>query len=106
MPQSNRRQLGLEEARKLLKVDAAEQIDKERKELGKWPGSYNLKLLAQAVDRRHKTVIFEPYQKFNIKYSEKYKAVFIRPEKGFVPCGWFSYDRIKYILAEIGDEDD
>ena len=106
MSENVTRKLDAKEALKLMSIDQAEKVDKERKEAGRWPGSYNLKLLSDAVDSRRQFVEFEPnHMRFTIKYSSRWKAVFIKPANGqFVPCGWFSYDRLKQLIAMEGVE--
>jgi hypothetical protein len=97
------RALSEEEAQKLLSIDEAKERDAKMNAAKLWPGSYNVKLLAKAVKERKSFVEFEPYQRFVIRYDSKFDAVFIKPANGaFVPCGYFSYKKLKDAL--ISDE--
>lgn len=67
-----------------------------------WPKEDDRKLLHDAVQSKKKTVVFSNGRKFKILYSKShsiawgdYDSVFVSPEKGFVPCGWF---HVKFIL--------
>lgn len=93
------------EARRLFSIDQAARHDRSANAAIRWPGSYNLKLLAKAVKDRKMFVEFEPYMRFKIRYDSKFDAVFIKPaDDGFVPCGYFSYKRLKDALIGMEDE--
>lgn len=101
MSPSINRSLGVNEITKLISVAKAAEIDAKSK-MHSWPGTYNLGLIADAVNNRRRFVDLEPSGKrFSIKYDERAKAVFLKPsEKGFVPCGWWTYDELKRVLDE------
>lgn len=90
------------EARRLLSADEAARLDENRRYAAhRWPGEYNLRLLAEAVDKRRHYVDFDNgTQRFSIRYESRYEAVFIKPANGgFVPCGYIPYQRLKEALA-------
>lgn len=97
----NSRSLDAAEATKLLTIDQAAKVDAQQHALNAWPGTYNLKLLAEAVKGRKQFVEFEPDgDRFTIRYNDDRGDVFIKPtDKKFVPCGYFSYDRLKGALV-------
>lgn len=98
---SNSRRLDIDEVKRLV---AASEIKKKEMEQSKaaaksWPGAYNLHLLAEAVSTRRMFVTFENGVRFKIRYVAKYESVFIKPaDNGYVPCGWFTYKRLKEAL--------
>lgn len=96
------RKLDTDEARKILSIDQAAKFDAKQTALNAWPGSYNLRLLAEAVNNRRSYVEFEPKNKrFSIRYDDIKEVVFIKPadtDNGFVPCGWFNYSKLKDAL--------
>jgi len=101
---SRNRPLGADEARKILSIDEAAKHDVKVNAAKQWPGTYNLRLLAEAVNARRMFVEFEPYMRFKIRYDSKFDAVFIKPADGsFVPCGYFNYKKLKDVLEEIND---
>lgn len=102
MPSINKnRTLGLDEAKRLLSADEAKRHETSRATIDRWPGEYNLRLIAEAVSKRRQFVEFDTNQRFKIIYHENVKSVFIKPSDGaFVPCGWFGYDKLKAALVE------
>lgn len=107
MPQSTNRSLEQSEARKILNIAQAAQIDKDHKETGKWPGTYNLRVLADAVNLRRSFVELEESNgvtRYKIRYDDDRKTVFVSPAgKDFIPCGWFSFESLKQVI-NISDE--
>lgn len=104
----NNRALDSDEIRRL---QASTEIAKRDRELSKaasraWPTAYNLRLLAEAVSKRREFVTFDNNVRFRIKYYSRIESVFIKPaEKGFVPCGYFGFKRLKEVLNTEADNE-
>jgi hypothetical protein len=99
---ASNRKLDAVEARRLLSIEEARRIDEQSRNIARqWPGTYNLKLLAEAVKNRQQFVEFEPdYQRFIIRYDDNREMVFIKPaDNKFFPCGYFGYDRLKAVVV-------
>jgi len=66
----------------------------------KWPSIEDLLTIAKAVEKRNSRVKLEDGNWYNIRYKSKYEAVFVKPDRGFVPCGYLRYSKLKQVLAE------
>lgn len=96
------RKLNMDEVKRLVASQAAkDRHEASRSSVGSWPGEYNMRLLAEAVSERKKFVKFDDGQQFTIKYNDVRKDVYIRPsDNNFVPCGYFSYQKIKEAMVD------
>lgn len=100
------RVLGGDEVRRLV---ASSEYAKKEAELSRaasrtWPGEYNIQLLAEAVSNRRRFVEFDNKKRFTIKYESKLEVVFIKPVSGFVPCGYFSFKKLREALETNTEE--
>ena len=91
------RVLDLQEANKL------NELRHDSPHVRKWPNMADLLTIAKAVEKRNSRIKLEDGNWYTIRYKSKYEAVFIKPEKGFVPCGYKSYKELKQVLSESDD---
>jgi hypothetical protein len=73
----------------------------ETKDREYWLSPMNRALLRRAFRKRQKQVKLRDGRKFKIKYEKQHiysngkaERVFVSPERGFAPCGWFRYSKI------------
>lgn len=103
------RTLGIDEVKRIV---ASSEYAKKEAELSRaaskaWPGAYNLRLLAEAVSTRRTFVTFDNAVRFKISYYTKLEKVFIKPaDGGYVPCGYFGYEKLKQLMVTAGEDGD
>lgn len=66
----------------------AHESKKQRVERIGWPGEDGLVSIKEAIIAESPKVELGG-QWFKIQYSQKREAYFVKPERGFSPCGWF-----------------